>query len=112
MGLHAEFDEKKVKGVLKISSLLDKPFDKHLSNFELPYLIKGLLNIDEINAIITWYLRWKIISLPYKQNTCTINDIFGYDDGIKVIIAINLYKYLRNKGYDPDIVEEFITNNK
>lgn len=110
--MHAEFDEKQYKGVISIDYLLQKPFDKHVGEFEIPFDLKGLFDISEINAIITWYLHWKIISNPKIQTTCTIYDIFGYDDGTKVIIAINLYKYLRNKDYDPDIVEEFIKLNK
>lgn len=110
--MYAEFDETKVKGLITISQLLETSFDKHIGSFEVPYDLRGFFDIDEINSIITWYLHWKVTSNPKEQNTCTIYDIFGYDEGTKVIIAINLYKYLRNKGYDPDIVEEFIITHK
>lgn len=101
-----------ISNTLTIDQLLHLPFKQHVGSFEIPYLIKGLLSSDEINAIISWYIEWKLTSPPNTQNTCTINDLFGYDEGAKVIIAINLYKYLRNKGFDPDVVEEFIVNNK
>jgi hypothetical protein len=97
-------------GTLKISDLLQKPFEKHIGSFEIPFDIKQFLDADEINASITWYLNWKLSEPMETQNTCTIKKLFGFLDGTRVIIAINLYKYLRNKGYDPEIIDRFITN--
>jgi len=102
------FDHTTIKGVRTIESLLEEPFDKHVGSFELPAIIKGLMDVDQINAIITWYVRWKLTSTVDKQTTCTVIDEFGYVGGTKAIIAINIYKYLRNKGYDPDFVEKFL----
>jgi len=101
-------DETKIKGVKSIESILQEPFDKHVGTFEIPYLLKGLLDVDQINAIITWYIKWKLTEPVKTQTTCTIINVFGYHDGGKVIIAINMYKYLRNKGYDPEVVEQFL----
>lgn len=102
------FDERELKGHIKIDDLLKKPFDKHIGNFEVPQSLRDILDGDRVNAIITWYYGWKLTEHPERQNTCTIKEIFGYYEGITVIIAINLYKYLRNKGYDPEVVEKFL----
>jgi len=102
------FSDKDIDGILSIEDLLQKGFDKHVGIFEIPESIKNIMSMDEVNAVITWYLSWKITCPIEKQNTCTIRDTFGYKESIKVIIAINFYKYLRNKGYDPDIVEIFL----
>ena len=108
--MNATFDETQVRGYLSIDALLQKPFDKHIANFEIPLSLRDLFDADHVNAIITWYLHWKLTEEFDKQNTCTILYMFGYKDGVKAIIAINLYKYLRHKSYDPDIIEKFIGN--
>jgi hypothetical protein len=92
-----------------IEQLLQKPFNKHIGSFEIPTDLKSILDVDEINAIISWYMSWKLTEPIETQNTCTIKTMFGVFDSVKVIIAINLYKYLRNKGYDPEIIDQFIT---
>ena len=102
------FDESQVRGDLSIDGLLQQSFEKHIAGFEIPLSLRDLLDADRVNAIITWYLGWKLTEHPDKQNTCTIIYRFGQKDGLKVIIAINLYKYLRHKAYDPDIIEKFI----
>ena len=100
--------DKDIKGEISIEDLLQKGFEKHVGSFEIPDTVKNVVDIDEINAVISWYLPWKLSAPLDKQNTCTIKDTFGYEDGVKAIIAINFFKYLRNKGYDPDIVEIFL----
>ena len=104
------FDEKTHKGTLNIEKLLQNGFEKHVGYFELPETIKVLVTIDDINAIISWYLKWKLTEPISTQTTCTIINVFGYKDGIKAIVAINFFKYLRNKEYDPSIVEAFEIN--
>ena len=84
-----------------------KKFDKHIAKYEISETLKGFLDIDELNAIIDWYLKWKLSTSIETQNTCTIKDIFG-NDAIKVIVAINFWKYLRGKEYDPQIVEKIL----
>lgn len=106
--VNASFDESKVCGDLTIESLLRQPFEKHIASFEIPVALRDIFDVDHVNAIITWYINWKITESIENQNTCTIMYRFGQKDGLKVIIAINLYKYLRHKSYDPDIVEKFI----
>ena len=102
-----KFDETQHKGALSIEDLLQQGFEKHVGAFELPETIKSMMHVDDMNAIITWYLNWKLVSSIDQQTTCTIINIFGYKDGIKAIVAINFFKYLRNKSYDPTIVEAF-----
>jgi len=101
-----------IVGYQTINDLLQKPFDTYIGSFEVPQGIKDLMDIDQINSVIEWYLHWKLTSPIAQQNTCTIKDIFGDVESIKVIVAINLYKYLRNKGYEPQIMEIFLKNNK
>jgi len=108
--LKGQFDETELKGEITVNELLQHSFDKHIGSFEIPSSLKTLFDIDEVNAIITWYLNWKLTYPINMQNTCVIKHLFGYYEGIKVIIAINLYKYLRNKDYDPDVVEKFKVN--
>lgn len=105
------FDEKQHNGTLSIEGLLQNGFEKHVGSFELPETIKALMTTDDINAIISWYLKWKLTEPISTQTTCTIINVFGYKDGIKAIVAINFFKYLRNKEYDPSIVEAFEINN-
>ncbi len=108
-GSHKAVDEKDIIGKMSIEDLLQKnEFEKHVGSFELPSSITDVMDTDQVNACIDWYLKWKLSSPISQQNTCTIKDIFGYKDGVKVIIAINFYKYLRNKGYDPNVVEIFL----
>lgn len=102
------FDETTIKGERTLESLLQEPFEKHIGSFEIPHTLKGLMETDEFNAVISWYLKWKLTEPLDTQNTCTIKKVFGYNDGNRAIIAINLYKYLRNKGYDPEVMERFI----
>lgn len=103
-------DETGIKGYLKIEDLLQKnDFEKLIGSFELPDSLKSIMTVDEVNAVVSWYLKWKLTEPLATQNTCTIKDTFGLEDGLKAIIAINFYKYLRNKGYDPQIVELFLT---
>ena len=104
-----EFDERHINGVLAIQDLLQQPFERHVATFEIPVTLRELLSTDEVNAIVTWYLNWKITEPLDSQTTCTIKNIFGIYDASRAIVAINLYKYLRNKGYDPEVVEKFIT---
>ena len=104
-----KFDESQVRGDLSISALLQQPFEKHIANFEIPLSLRDLFDADHVNAIITWYLSWKLTEAIERQNTCTIVYRFGQKEGLKVIIAINLYKYLRHKAYDPDIIEKFVS---
>lgn len=106
--MFATFDETTIKGERSLESLLQEPFEKHIGSFEIPTSLKGLMDIDTFNAVISWYLKWKITEPMDTQNTCTIKKIFGHHDGSKAIIAINLYKYLRNKGYDPEVIEKFL----
>ncbi len=106
--INGVFDERELKGHLKINDILQKPFEKFIGNFEIPSSLKDILDADRVNAVIAWYYEWKLVEHPDRQNTCTIKEIFGYYEGINVIIAINLYKYLRNKGYDPEVVEKFL----
>lgn len=103
-----KFDDTTIKGRRTIDSLLQQPFEKHIGSFEIPQLLKGLFDVDQINAIVSWYIRWKLTAPLDQQTTCTIIDEFGYIDGSKAIIAINLYKYLRKRGYDPNIIEKFL----
>jgi hypothetical protein len=103
-----KFDDTTIKGKMTIDSLLLQPFEKHVGSFEIPQLLKGLLEVDQINAIVSWYIKWKLTTPVEQQTTCTIIDEFGYIDGSKAIIAINLYKYLRKKAYEPNIVEKFL----
>lgn len=108
-GHGAAIDEKLVKGKQSIEDLLQRnDFEKHIGSFELPDNVKSIMSTDEVNAVISWYLKWKLTEPLAKQNTCTIKDTFGWEDGLKAIIAINFYKYLRNKGYDPQVVELFL----
>jgi len=107
-GNSSSISDKDIVGVLSIEDLLQKGFEKHVGSFEIPASVRDIVEVDEINAIITWYNHWKLTTPADLQNTCTIKDIFGYADAIKVVVAINFYKYLRNKGYDPDIVEKFL----
>jgi hypothetical protein len=93
---------------LSISDLLKNNFEKYVATFEMSETLKGFLDIDEINAIIHWYNQWKLTTPIEKQTTCTIKDIFG-TDAIKVIVSINFWKYLRNKDYDPEIIEKIIS---
>lgn len=106
--MFATFDETTIKGERTLESLLQEPFEKHIGSFEIPTSLKGLMDIDTFNAVISWYLKWKITEPMDTQNTCTIKKVFGHYDGSKAIIAINLYKYLRNKGYDPEVIEKFL----
>jgi hypothetical protein len=109
-GSHKAIDEKDVKPTITIEDLLQKnDFEKLVGSFELPESIKNIMTVDEVNASVDWYLKWKVASPIAEQNTCTIKKLFGYNDGLKVIIAINFYKYLRNKGYDPEVVELFLS---
>lgn len=105
-----KFDEDLHEGSLSIEDLLQKKFDIYLGAFELPDSIKDIMPIDEVNAIITWYLHWQLTSPVAEQTTCTIINTFGKLDGTKAIISINFFKYLRNKSYDPEIVEMFEKN--
>ena len=105
-----KFDEDSHEGELSIEDLLQNKFDKHLGSFELPESIKDIMPVDEVNAIITWYLHWQLTSPISEQTTCTIINVFGKIEGTKAIIAINFFKYLRNKSYDPQIVEMFEKN--
>ncbi len=102
-----KFDETQHKGSLSIEDLLHNKFDKHIGTFELPESIKSIMTADDMNAIVSWYLQWKLVTPIAEQTTCTIVNTFGYTDGIKAIVAINFFKYLRNKDYDPAIVEAF-----
>ena len=106
--LTGSFDDTNIVGEITIVSLLDNPFEKHIGSFEIPLELKNLMSIDEFNACIDWYLKWKIREPLETQNTCTIKKVFGTIDGDRMIIAINLYKYLRNKGYDISVIEKFI----
>lgn len=109
LGHHESVKEEDLKGVISIEDLLQQnDFEKHVALFEIPYTVSDILTIDEINASVSWYLKWKLVEKIENQNTCTIKRIFGYKEAIRVIVAINFYKYLRNKGYDPDIVEIFL----
>lgn len=111
-GAHNSIKDEDIKGYMSITDLLQKnDFTKHIGSFELPSAVKDIMTIDEVNAVISWYLNWKLISPISEQTTCTIKNIFGFDDGLKAIIAINFYKYLRNNGYDPQIVEIFLTKS-
>jgi len=111
-GSYKAIEEKDIKPILTIEELLQKnDFEKHISLFELPSSIKEIMTIDEVNAAISWYFKWKLITPISEQNTCTIKKIFGLHDGLKIIIAVNFYKYLRNKEYDPEIVEMFLIEN-
>jgi len=105
-----KFDEDTHEGELRIEDLLQKKFDKHLGSFELPDSIKDIMTVDDINAVITWYLHWQLTSPVAEQTTCTIINVFGKIEGTKAIVAINFFKYLRNKSYDPTIVEMFEKN--
>jgi hypothetical protein len=105
-----KFDEEAHNGELSIENLLQNKFNKHLGAFELPDSIKNIMTVDDVNAIITWYLHWQLTSPVSEQTTCTIINIFGKFEGTKVIVAINFFKYLRNKSYDPTIVEMFEKN--
>jgi hypothetical protein len=110
LGTYKAIDEKDIKGILSIEDLLQKnDFEKHIGSFEIPSNVAAIMSIDEMNAVISWYLPWKLKTPFDKQNTCTIKDTFGWKDGLKAIIAINFYKYLRNKGYDPEVVEIFLS---
>jgi len=80
--------------------------DTHIASFEVPNEIKNLMDINRMNAIIDWYLNWKLTTPLDEQNTCRIKDLFGEEEAIKCIIIINLWKYLRGKGYDPDVIEK------
>lgn len=102
------FDDTKLTGYMGIKDLLQKPYDKHISDFEIPVGLRDLFDASTVNTIITWYLNWKLIEHIDRQNTCTIKEIFGYNDGTIIIIAINLYKYLRHKAYDPEIIGKFV----
>lgn len=107
--ISSTFDETQENGFISINDLLQKPFEKFIGSFEIPEVLKEIVSADEVNASIDWYLSWKLREPIETQNTCTIKRIFGYTDGIRVIISINLYKYLRNKDYDPEVVEKFIS---
>ncbi len=101
--------QRDIVGTLSIEDLLQKnDFEKHVGSFELPHTITSIIDVDMFNAVVSWYLKWKISEPLANQTTCTIIRVFGYKDAIKAIVAINFYKYLRNKGYDPDIVEQFL----
>jgi hypothetical protein len=106
--ISASFDETEIEGKMTILDLLQQPYDKHIGQFEIPTSLRDLFCADEVNAVITWYLNWKLTEPIETCNTCTIKKVFGFYDGTKVIIAINLYKYLRNKGYDPEVMEQFV----
>lgn len=109
MGNHEAIKQSDIIPTLSIEDLLQKKdFEKHVGSFEIPHTVSDIMTVDEINAVITWYHRWQLRESADKQNTCTIKDIFGEKEAIRVIVAINFYKYLRNKGYDPDIVEIFL----
>lgn len=110
--LHGSNEEINWVGLLSINDLLQKKFEKYIGNFEIPLSLKDILNVDEINASVDWYVSWKLTEPIETQNTCTIKKLFGFYDGTRVIIAINLFKYLRNKGYDPDIIEKFVINKQ
>jgi len=100
--LHSKsIKEEDIIGVLSVQSLLQQPFETHVGLFELPESIKQILHIDEINAIITWYLKWKLTEPIATQNTCTIRKVFGYTDSIRIIVAINFYKYVRSELHRP-----------
>lgn len=106
--LNGRFEETSIVGEITISSLLEQPFEKHIGSFEIPQELKELMSLDEFNACIDWYLKWKLREPIETQNTCTVKKVFGAYDGDRTIIAINLYKYLRNKGYDPTVIQKFI----
>lgn len=106
--LKGNFDDNSIVGERKLESLLTEPFEQHIGSFEIPAELKSLMDIGLFNAVINWYLKWKLVEPIETQNTCTIIKIFGNEDGMKAIIAINLYKFLRNKGYDPEIIKKFI----
>ena len=97
-------------GEISIDDLLHGKYEKHIGSFEIPFSLKEILTADDVNASVSWYLTWKLREPFETQNTCTIRRLFGEFDGTRVIIAINLYKYLRNKGYDPNIIERFVIN--
>lgn len=103
------FSEDKIKGDITINDLLDNYFVHYVGGYEIPKSLSELLTVDDINAIITWYHRWRLNEPVATQTTCTIKSVFGYYDGMRVIIAINLFKYLRNKTYDPDVIEKILT---
>lgn len=105
------FDETQHQGSLSIEDLLHLGFEKHIGAFELPESIKALMTVDDMNAVVSWYLKWKLSEPITTQTTCTIVNTFGYKDGLRAIVAINFFKYLRNKDYDPAIVEAFEKNN-
>lgn len=106
--LSAKFDETQHKGLNTLNDLLKEPFEKHIASFEIPHSLKDIFDVDMVNAGISWYLKWKLTEPIQTQNTCTIKNLFGYEDGNKLIIIINLYKYLRNLGYDPQVIEKII----
>jgi hypothetical protein len=83
--LSGNFDETQHKGFRTLEDLLQLPFEKHVGGFEIPSMIKQILDIDQINASIDWYLKWKLTEPFETQNTCTIKNIFGYEDGLKII---------------------------
>lgn len=110
LGSHKATAEQDFKGILKIEDLLQKnDFEKHVGSFELPSSLSAIMTVDEVNAVVDWYLKWKLSTPLDQQNTCIVKDTFGLPDGLKAIIAINFYKYLRNKEYDPEVVEIFLT---
>ena len=111
-GSHKTINEEDIIPTITLEELLQKNrFEKHIGSFELPSSILDIMTVDEVNASISWYLEWKLTSPVSEQNTCTIKRLFGPQNGLKVIIAINFYKYLRNKSYDPEVVELFLTKN-
>lgn len=106
---YRSIDEKDMIGEMTIEDLFSKGIpEKHVASFEVPDSVKNVLNVDEINAVVSWYHLWKLTSPIADQTTCGIKKTFGYKDGIRAIIAINFYKYLRNLGYDPNVVEYFL----
>ncbi len=97
-----------IVGNTTIEDLLQSGFEKHVGTFEIPQTILSIMNGDEFNASVNWYLQWKLRVPINKQNTCTILTTFGYKEAQRVIIAINFYKYLINNLDDPNIVEIFL----
>lgn len=90
---------------ITIASLLDKKPESILYSYEIPRELLQIFDIDMLNAVIGWYQKWKLVTPPEMATTCMIGYLFS-DEAPLVIIMINLYKYLRGLGYDPDIVEK------
>ena len=90
----------KVTKKIKLEELVKgKKYRTYIKKEQIPIEIINYyetFDINEMNAVIEWYLWFKKNEKKEHQNTCRVRDYFG-DDADKVIFYINLFKFISKK---------------